>query len=146
MELDFPVAQNVRVRCSAGAILRQEVVENAIPIFRSKIGAVEADPQLIRHRLCVGQVLFGSAVFRTIILFPVFHEQAFDPVARFNQHECRDGGIHAPRHTNNDGLMLFRCVGHGSGFCSETAESMRGVKGRVNASSGKRLVTMLAGL
>ena len=145
-ELDFPVAQNVGVGCTAGAVLRQKVVKNAIPIFCSEIGTMEADPQLIGYRLSVGQVLFGSAVFSAVILFPVFHEQAFNPVARFNQHECRDGGIHAPRHTNNDGLILFRCVAHGYGSCSETAESMRGVEGRVNAASGKRLVKMLTGL
>ena len=107
---------------------------------------MEADPQFIRHRLSVSQVLFGGAIFGAVILFPVFHEQAFNPVARFDQHQCRDGAIHAPRHPDNNGLILFRYVGHGCGFCSETAESMRGVAGRVNAGSGKGVVAMLTGL
>ena len=145
-KLDFPVAQNIRVGCPAATVLRQEVVEHAVPVFRREIGAMEADPQFIRHRLSVSQVLFGGAIFGAVILFPVFHEQAFNLVARFDQHQCRDGGIHAPRHADNNGLILSRFVGHGCGFCSETAESMRGVAGRVNAASSKRLVTMLARL
>ena len=71
------------------------MIENTVPVFRSEIGAMKGDPQLIRYGLCVGQILPGSAVFGTIILFPIFHEQAFHPVACFDQHECCDGGIDA---------------------------------------------------
>ena len=69
------------------------MVENAVPVFRSEIGAMKCDAQLIRYRLCVGQILLGSAVFGTVILFPIFHEKAFHPVACFDQYECCDGGI-----------------------------------------------------
>ena len=71
------------------------MVENAVPVFRSEIGAVEADPQFIRHRLCVGKIFLGGAVLGAVVFLPVFHEQALDPVACFNQHEGCDGGIHS---------------------------------------------------
>jgi hypothetical protein len=71
------------------------MVENAIPVFRSEIGTVEADPQLVRDRLGVGKIFFGGAVLGAVIFLPIFHEQALYSIARLDQHERRHGRVNA---------------------------------------------------
>ena len=44
---------------------------------------MEFDPELISHRLRITEILFGCAILTAIILFPIFHKEAGNPVARF---------------------------------------------------------------
>lgn len=81
LELDFPVAEYIRVRGATGAVFRKEMGEHVVPVFGGEIGPVQCDAQTVRHRLGVGEILFRGAVLGAVVLFPVLHEQAFHPVA-----------------------------------------------------------------
>ena len=63
-------------------IFRQEMIKDVIPILSCKIRLMQWDIETIGHRLGVLQILFGGAVLAAVILFPVFHEEAFDLIAR----------------------------------------------------------------
>ena len=81
LELDFPVAEDVRGGRAPGAVLLHEVLEHIVPVLRRKIGAVQFDTQPVRDRLRIGVIFLRGAVLGAVVLFPVLHEQAFHVVA-----------------------------------------------------------------
>ena len=111
LELDFPVAQDVRVRRAPGLVLGQEVLEHVVPVLGGEVGRVQVDAQLVADGLRVREVFPGGAVFGAVVLFPVLHEQAFDLVALLLQEQGGDGGVHASGHADDDAFAV-----HGETF------------------------------
>ena len=105
LELDFGVAQHVRVRRAAGLVFAQEIGEDAVLVFGSEIDGLDIDADDVGHAGRIDPVLARGAVFRIVVIFPVFHEQADDFIALFLQHPCRDRGIDPARHADNDFLL-----------------------------------------
>ncbi len=101
LELDFAVAQDVRVRRAPGLVLFQEVLEHVVPVLGGKVDGVEFHPQLVADGLGVSQILGGRAVLVRVVLFPVLHEQAFHLVALLDQQEGGDGRVHAAGHADD---------------------------------------------
>jgi len=50
-ELDFPVAEDVRVGRAASLVLRQKVLEDVVPVFGGKVGRVQAYAQGVAYPL-----------------------------------------------------------------------------------------------
>jgi hypothetical protein len=93
-EFDFPVAEHVRIRCAACALLAQEILEDPLAILRGEAYTVQRDAELARHRARILKVLGGGAI-RVVFVVPIAHEKRLDVVALFRQQESRDSGVHA---------------------------------------------------
>jgi hypothetical protein len=106
LELDFAVAEDVRVRRATGLVFGQEVLEHVVPVFSREVSGVQLDADLVAHGLGVGQVVHGGAVFRSVVFLPVLHEQAFHLVTLLHQQEGGNGRIHAAGHADDDALLL----------------------------------------
>ncbi len=76
LELDFPVAQNVRVRRSAGAIFAEEIFEHEIPVFGGKIAPVQRNTDVFCYGQGIPCVFCSRTITKTVIFLPVFHEHA----------------------------------------------------------------------
>jgi hypothetical protein len=77
LELDFAVAQHVRVRRAAGGVFGQEMLEHAVPVFAGEIAEVERDAQPAADRDRIAAVVLGTAIAGAVV-GPVLHEQAGD--------------------------------------------------------------------
>ena len=108
LELDFPVAKDVRVGGATGPVLGEEVGEDVVPVVGGKIRGVESDAEPVAHGLGVGQIGHGGAVFGAVVLVPVFHEQAFDPVALLHQQQGGDRRIDPPGHADHHKRLVHR--------------------------------------
>ncbi|MNV57734.1 hypothetical protein D3C71_1500790 [compost metagenome] len=111
LELDLAVAQDVRVRRASGLVFGEEMLEHVVPVLGGEVGGVQLDANLVAHGLGVRQVVHGGAVFRSIVFFPVLHEQAFHLITLLDQQEGGNGRVHAAGHADNDALLL--CVRRG---------------------------------
>lgn len=76
LELDFAVAEDVRVGRAAGLVLLEEVLEHVVPVFGGEVGGVQLDADAVAHGLA-SAVFTGGAVFGAVVFFPVLHEQPF---------------------------------------------------------------------
>jgi hypothetical protein len=94
LELDLAVAQHVRVRRAARAVLGEEMFEDPVPVFAGEVARMEGDAELRADRQRVAAVVLGAAA-AVAFLVPVLHEQARDRFARFLQQPRCDRGIHA---------------------------------------------------
>ena len=102
LELDFAIAQHVRIRGASGPVLGEEMFENAIPVFGSEVARVERHAELRAHAHGIGAVAFGVAFAEALVLFPVLHEQAADGVTGALQQQGGNRGIHATGHADDD--------------------------------------------
>lgn len=107
LELDFAVAEDVRVRRTAGLVLGKEVLEHVIPVFRGEVRRVQLDADPVADGLGVGQVLAGGTVFGAVVLVPVLHEQAFDLIALLQQEQGGDGRVDAAGHADDHALAAW---------------------------------------
>ena len=80
-ELDFAIAEDVRVRRASGFVLGQKVLEDVIPVLSGKVGGVQLDADAVAHGLGIGQVVHCRAVIRAVVFLPVLHEQTFHLIA-----------------------------------------------------------------
>ena len=110
-ELDFAIAEDVRVRRASGFVLGQKVLEDVIPVLSGKVGGVQLDADAVAYRLSIGQVIHGRAVVRAVVFLPVLHEQAFHLITLLHEQNGGNGRIHAAGHTDDDALLL--CVRRG---------------------------------
>ncbi len=103
LELDFPVAQHIRVGGAAGLEFAQEVVEDLLPVFRAQNWPGEEECP-VRSRLAWHRPSPAPAVHIRVrvIVFPVLHEQAFDGVALLKQAQGGHGGVDAARQAYDD--------------------------------------------
>lgn len=111
LELDLAVTQDVRVRCAAGLVFGQEVLEHVVPVLGGEVGGVQLDADFVAEGLGIRQVVHGGAIFRSIVFFPVLHEQAFHLITLLHEQNGGNGRIHAAGHTDDDALLL--CVRRG---------------------------------
>jgi hypothetical protein len=103
-ELDFRIAQHVRIGRAPGLVLAQEAREHALLVLGREIDdfEVHADDVCRRHR--VDQVLPGRTVFVGVVVFPVLHEQADDLVAGPLEQQRRHRRIDAAGHAHHHGF------------------------------------------
>src|SRR5690606_25926215 len=80
-ELDFAVAQNIRVGRTSGFVFGQKVFKDVIPVFGGKVSVIQFNAELVANLLSIGQIVLGGAVFRAVVFVPVLHKQAFDLIA-----------------------------------------------------------------
>ena len=104
-ELDFAIAQDIRVGCAPRAIFLEEVLEHVVPVFRGEIGSVQGDAQFVRHGLRIGKIHFGGTVLGAVVLVPVLHEQPLHPVALLFEQQRGHGRIDAAGHADDN------CIG-----------------------------------
>ncbi len=92
VELDFPVAQHVRVGGAAGGIFIEHVIHHALAVLLGKIHEVERNPDLPRYHLRHETVLFPFAVTvqRRVRVMPVLHEHREHVVPLPLQKKSRD--------------------------------------------------------
>ena len=121
LELDFLVAEDIRVGGPACPVFGKEMFKYPVPVFRGKVGGVQFDAKNTGHLHGVQQVFAGGAILGAVVLVPVLHEQAFDLVASVDQSGGRDGGIHTAGHADDHMGVLWgfcRNVAHGAAFMS----------------------------
>ncbi|KPX61431.1 Uncharacterized protein ALO39_05535 [Pseudomonas syringae pv. lapsa] len=104
LELDFAVTQDVRVRRAPGLVLFKEVLEDVVPVLGREVGRVQLDADLVAHGLGICQVFAGGAVFRSVVFFPVLHEQAFHLITLLHEQYGGNGRVHAAGHADYDAL------------------------------------------
>ncbi len=107
LELDFAVAEDVRIRRASGLVLGQEVLEHVIPVFGGEVGGVQLDADLVAHGLGVRQVVHGGAVLRSVVFLPVLHEQAFHLIALLHEQDSGNGRVHAAGHADDDAQVFW---------------------------------------
>jgi monoamine oxidase len=55
-EFDFFIAQDVRVRRTAGLVLFQEQFKDVVPVLCREVHRVQFDAEFVAYRLCIGQI------------------------------------------------------------------------------------------
>ncbi|RMS13201.1 hypothetical protein ALP75_200108 [Pseudomonas syringae pv. actinidiae] len=103
-ELDFPVAEDVRIWGASGLVFFEEVLEDVVPVLGGEVGGVQFDADLVAHGLGICQVFAGGAIFRSVVFFPVLHEQAFHLITLLHEQYGGDGRVHAAGHADYDAL------------------------------------------
>ena len=107
LELDFGVAQNVRVGCAARLIFAQKLGKDALFIFRSEIDVFNVDANHVGHGRSIDKIDVGRAVLAVVVIFPVFHEDADHLVPLLFQQVGRDRGIHTATQAHHNSLFTF---------------------------------------
>lgn len=97
LELDFAVAQHVRVRRAPGRVFGQEMLENAAPVFAGEVAEMKRHTQHAADRDRVAAIVFGAAIAAAVV-GPILHEQPGDRLALLRQLPCGHRRIHAARH------------------------------------------------
>ncbi|MPN53688.1 hypothetical protein SDC9_201354 [bioreactor metagenome] len=87
------------------------MLEHVVPVLGGEVGGVQLDADLVAHGLGIRQVVHGGAIFRSIVFFPVLHEQAFHLITLLHEQNGGNGRIHAAGHADDDALLL--CVRRG---------------------------------
>ena len=100
VELDFGIAQHVRVRGAAGLVLAQEFGKYAFFVFLGEIYSFQINADLFSRTGRIEKVLAARAVFAVIVIFPVFHEYAGDVVSLFLKKPGAHGAVNAAAHGN----------------------------------------------
>jgi hypothetical protein len=102
LELDLGVAQHIGIRRAAGRVLAQELGEHAVLVLGGEVHGLEFDPDHVRGRGRVDQVLPRRAVLVIVVVLPVLHEETDDLMALLFQQMRRDRRIDAARHADDD--------------------------------------------
>ena len=113
-ELDFRIAQNVRVGRAPGFIFAQKIGEHALFVFVREIHHFKVDANDVAHRRHIDQILARRAVLRIVVVFPVLHEEPGDGVALLLEQQGRDRRIDPAGHTDHDAhsLPVLALTGH----------------------------------
>ena len=76
IELDFTIAEHIRVRSPALGILVEHVIDHALTIFITQVNEIERDTDFPRDHLGHEPVFFPLAVSMqsTLRIMPVLHE------------------------------------------------------------------------
>src|SRR5690242_13443032 len=108
LELDLGIAKYIGVGRAAGLIFGQEIVEHALAVFRGEVDCIDVDTDPVGHRNRVDQVFTRGAVFVSVVVLPVLHEQAEDFESLLLQQPGGDGRIHASGHAYYDFLAAHQ--------------------------------------
>jgi hypothetical protein len=100
LELDLAIAQHVRVRCTPGGVLGEEMREHPVPVFAGEIPEVDRQSQAPADRHRIATVVLCPAVAAAVV-GPVLHEESGERFAGVAQQQRRDGGIDAARHPHD---------------------------------------------
>jgi hypothetical protein len=104
LELDVAVAIRARNGCAAGEILFYEGPHDALLELFLKIDDVVGEVQMLRHALCVVDVIQRATAvpgwsvalkFRQTALVPELHGQSDNRAPLLEQDGCNGRGIHA---------------------------------------------------
>ena len=98
VELDFRIAQHVRIGCAAGLVLAQEFGKYALLVFLGEVHGFQIDADFFGRTCRIEEVLAARAVFAVIVIFPVFHEYAGDVVSLFLKKPGAHGAVNAAAH------------------------------------------------
>jgi hypothetical protein len=92
-EFDFTIAQNVRIRRTAGAVLAQEIFEYKVPVFCREVDVMQ---WYLQHLAYVPGFLkvFGRRTV-SVIVFPVCHVQGVHVGALLLEQQSRYGRVDA---------------------------------------------------
>ena len=110
LELDFGVAQHVRVRCPAGLVFAQELREHAVLVFGREVDVFDLDTDHIRDRRGIHEIDVRCAVFGIVVIIPVLHEDADDLMPLLLQQVRRHRGVDSPAQTHDDPLLAHRAT------------------------------------
>ena len=98
VELDFRIAQYVRVGSAAGLVLAQEFGKYAFFVFFGEVHSLQINADLFSRTGRIEKVLSTRAIFAVIVVFPVFHEYAGDVVSLFLEKPGAHGAVNAAAH------------------------------------------------
>ena len=104
LELDFAIAQHIRVRRAPRAVFFEEVAEHAIPVFAGKIDRIVGNADDFAHLAHVVPIVFRRTYAGFVRLFPVLHEHADHVVPLLFKQQRRDRRIHAAGHAHHNSL------------------------------------------
>ena len=93
LELDFAVAQHVRIGRAARRVFGEEVGEHAVPVFAREIAKVDRDAEPAARGDRIPTIVLRAAIAAAIV-GPVLHEEAGDRFALIAQAQGRDRRIH----------------------------------------------------
>ena len=82
------------------------MLEYAVPILGGKICAVQRNAQTICYGLGVSEIFSRGTVFCAVILLPVLHKEAFDPISLLEQQHGGHRRVHTAGHADNDGSTV----------------------------------------
>ena len=103
-ELDFGVAEDVRIGGAPRTVFAKEVREDALLVFLGEVDGLDVDADHVRRGGCVDEVLTRGAVFRVVVILPVLHEEADDVEALFFEEPGAHGGVDAAREADHNFL------------------------------------------
>ena len=93
LELDFGIAQDVRIRRPPGLVFAQEFGKDALAVFGGEIHDFYVDTDPVGDTHHIDQILTRRTVLLGVVVFPVLHEQADHLPALLFQQQGRHGGI-----------------------------------------------------
>ena len=105
-ELDFSVAQNIRIGRASGLVLAQKFGEHAVFVICREIDVFDLYADDISHCSGVYEVLVRRAVFVVVIVFPVFHEDANHFMALALQHQGGHGRVDTATQPHHNPLLF----------------------------------------
>ncbi len=103
-ELDFAIAQDVRVGCPSSGVLIEEILEDPVAILFGEVDMMQRYLELLADLAGVLEVFGSRAV--AVLVFPVGHVQRLDLGPGLLQQDGRNSGIDAPGQPEDD-LAIF---------------------------------------
>ena len=111
VELDFAVAEDVRVGRAAFGVFVEHIVDDPLAVFLGQVHEVEGNADLPGDELGDEAVFlpFAVSVEGGVGLVPVLHEHGKDVVALLLEEEGSHGGVHAAGKADADfDSLVFR--------------------------------------
>ena len=105
LELDFSVAQDIRIGRAPGRIFAQKIREDPILVLGGEVDGLDIDADDVGHAGCVEPILARRAVLGIVVVLPVLHEEAKDVIALLLEQPGRDRGVNATGHSDHDPLF-----------------------------------------
>ena len=95
VELDLPVAQDIRIRSASFLIFIEHVVDHPLPIFLAQVYKIKRDAYLSRDKFSDKAILLPLAVSMqgSRCIMPVLHEKCKYIIALLLEHKSSDTGI-----------------------------------------------------
>ena len=112
VELDFPVAKHIRVRCTAFLIFVEHIVHYPLPILFAQVYKIKRYTDLSCYKLSHKTVFLPLAVTMQSCrcIMPVLHEKCKDIIALLLEHKSRNTGVNTAR--ESDTHLDFAIIRH----------------------------------
>ena len=105
LELDFGIAQHVRIGGAASRVFLEEVREHAVLVFLGEIDDFHVDADDVGHAHGIQCILLDGAVFVVVVVFPVLHEYADDFMALLLEQPGGYRRIHTAGHADDNTFL-----------------------------------------